>query len=195
MGEYITPQDLEIAKTNGIPENLAKDRFRRPGWSKKRAITEEVHGKKWSQYKELAEKHGVTKRAFYQRLPKMTPEEAATTPMSDPKDNLTPGGRKRDFTRFKNPLTEHDYQRAAKRGISRKLLDSRYYYDGWTKERAITQWPRNSLWARYKEKCEAIGLGKMGFYKRIAKGMTPDYAVSYPARGKKNETERNQAAN
>lgn len=36
---YITPEEYEIAKRNGINKNVVEDRIRKCGWNKKKAIT------------------------------------------------------------------------------------------------------------------------------------------------------------
>ena len=42
---YVTPDDFETAKRNGIPEKLVKTRVYRDGWEINRAITKKVTSK------------------------------------------------------------------------------------------------------------------------------------------------------
>lgn len=183
--EYLTEEDYKIAKENGISRKVAYSRFYCQHWSRKRTITEPVQGSLWREHKELCEKNGIAKATFYQRLLRMTPMEAATVPTMDKMAALRYGRafRWNNKKGHEDPLTEWDYTRAEKRGISRELADERYYGDNWTKERSVTQPPRGKLWSQYKGKCEEIGLSRQQFHKRIKK-MTPDEAVSYPPGGR-----------
>lgn len=85
----ITKEHYEIAKKNGIGKHNVWQRVNEYFWSIERAITEPVkkyRKRNWSQWRELAEKHGVSADVFYTRVSKrgMTPEQAATTPMATP---------------------------------------------------------------------------------------------------------------
>jgi hypothetical protein len=79
-------------------------------------------------------------------------------------------------------LTEEDYAIAANNGISRKRAYQRFYQNGWEKERSITQ-PivKGTLWEKFSEKCEVIGITKAAFYSRVYRGMSPEEASSYPS--------------
>lgn len=193
--KYLSPQDLDTAVANGVNRETAKTRYYRLHWSKFESITRPANSGLWTQYKEMCEANGVTRSAFYQRIRNknlnMSPEEAATVPLMNRMENLVPGSNKRNLSKYEDTLTDHDYKRAAKRGISKEQADNRFYHKYWSKERSVTQYPRKGLWNQYKDRCEEIGLGQQGFYKRIAKGMTPEFAVSFPGRGRRKKDEQN----
>lgn len=78
--EYMTPEDYEIARMNGINYKIAYERFHNYFWTKQRTITEPV-GKKplWDEYKEQALKNGVSYQMFLRRIKKgETPEMAVS---------------------------------------------------------------------------------------------------------------------
>jgi hypothetical protein len=92
-------------------------------------------------------------------------------------------------------LTEEDFAIAAQNGVSRNRAHMRYYVDGWSKERALTEPVKKhvGLWKNYKAKCAEIGISRTGFFKRLGAGLTPEQASSVPVdksmqRRKKNET-------
>lgn len=127
--EYLTPQDIETAMKNGISEERAKARFYKMGWTKQRAITQQLKKPKydWLKYKD---KSLVAMTTFYQRIQKgMTPEEAAFTPP------VQLGGR------LDRPvkITKQHIQRAEKNGIKYTTLCHRVYGYRWDVERAVTE--------------------------------------------------------
>lgn len=86
--EYLSPDDLKIAESNGISGAAAKQRMYQYGWSKRRAITETLKERPglWKHYKDIAV---VSDVSFYLRIKKgMTPEEAATTPVRKTKGGV-----------------------------------------------------------------------------------------------------------
>jgi hypothetical protein len=124
--EYLTPEDFETAKKNGISEVRAKARFYRMAWSKQRAITQEVRKPRydWAEYKDRSL---VTEDSFYKRIRKgMTPEEAALTPPTV-----------RLFQPVK--ITKTHIERAANNGITLTTLSQRVYKYRWNVERAVTE--------------------------------------------------------
>lgn len=127
--EYLSPQDIETAKKNGISEERAKARFYKLGWTKQRTITQGIVRPKydWDKYKDVCV---VTQDTFYKRIQKgMTPEEAALTPP------VPLGGR------LDRPMkiTKEHIERAAKNGIKLATLNHRVYVYGWEVERAVTE--------------------------------------------------------
>ncbi len=84
MKEYLTPEDIETAKANGINYDLLMKRFHKLDWGKERAITEEVNARK--KYVELAVSNGIKKITYFKRVERgIPPEEAATMPVMTPK--------------------------------------------------------------------------------------------------------------
>jgi hypothetical protein len=139
--EYLTPKDFETAKRNGISEERAKARFYKLGWSKQRAITQEIKKPQydWHKYKD---KSTVSEQTFYQRIKKgMSPEEAAFTPP------VPLGGR------LDRPikLTKEDIKRGARNGIKVATLYQRIYNYKWDVERAVTE-PINERYRRKEKK-------------------------------------------
>lgn len=126
--QYLTPDDIEKAKRNGISEERAKARFYKYGWTVERTITEPVYQPKysWAQYKDVSL---VSMNTFYQRIQKgMTPEAAALTPK-------TPNGG-RVGKRLK--VTPEDVAEAAKNGINENTLRYRVSRYKWDIRRAVT---------------------------------------------------------
>jgi hypothetical protein len=127
--EYLTPDDIEIAKSNGISYPLVNKRFYQLGWTKEKAITQTVRKKVlvWESYKDVSL---VSEYSFYDRIKKgMTPEQAALTP---PVPN---GGRL--FRALK--VTPEMVEIAAKNGISKSTLCHRVRYYKWDVERAVSE--------------------------------------------------------
>ena len=122
--QYLTPEDYEIAESNGISERLVYERFYINDWTAERAITEPPGNYHSGNYKELlkqAHANGVmiTLGGLYQRIYKGMPEEEAVT---------KPLVRKSKYIEI-----------AESNGISRQAYYSRIHR-GWDKETAST-WP------------------------------------------------------
>lgn len=74
--EYLTDEDFEIAKNNGISRKRASQRFYQSFWDRERAITEPVgenhrkkgRGRKYGKWTSVAESNGIEKTTFYDRL-------------------------------------------------------------------------------------------------------------------------------
>jgi predicted DNA-binding transcriptional regulator AlpA len=82
-----------------------------------------------------------------------------------------------------NYLTDEDYETANKNGISHINAYKRVYEYQWTIARAITtpvKRKEDSLWLKYKDQVEKLGITQMGFYQRINKGMLPEIAATTP---------------
>lgn len=121
--EYMTPEDYNIARKNGISYKIAYERFHNSLWSKQRTITEEVKKKPiWETYKEQALENGVSYQVFRKRIRcGETPEMA----VSRGKDN------KPDI------LTEEWYLKAESLGIKRGTMKHRVHRLKMTPEQAI----------------------------------------------------------
>lgn len=132
MKTYLTQEDFETAKANGISYMTAYNRFYSYGWDAERAVTEPTHTyakqKLWPRFKDLATEHGICQQTFYNRMRYrgMTPKKAATTPLEKPK-----------YT-GKRILNDELIQRAADNGISLNTLKRRVYTYYWDAERAVT---------------------------------------------------------
>ena len=79
-----------------------------------------------------------------------------------------------------------DYERAKKEyGVSKRLLEQRFYQRKWEKERAITEQVKLKLWENFKGIAEANGIGQKLFYSRIHKlKYCPGKAAIKPKRGR-----------
>jgi hypothetical protein len=131
MQVYLTEEDYETAKANGISRANAYARFYAYGWSVERTISTPVKSRKkalWPRFKAIAEQNGISQSRFYQRVSKgMKPKEAASTPLQQ-------GG-----WRGTRVITDELIALAASNGISEKTLRHRYYAYHWGLERAATQ--------------------------------------------------------
>lgn len=125
--EYLSPDDLKVAAANGISEDLAKRRFYREGYSKRRAITKKPQRTNvWTKYKDRCAEIGLSQGGFYKRLKKMSPEEASSRPLT------SPNGPDPKLTPERRAIAE-------KNGINYHTLQSRLYTSKWDIERAITE--------------------------------------------------------
>lgn len=82
---FITEEAYLLGEKNGIPRETVYNRWARLMWDIERAITDPVQEAKTSLYKEWKEvckKNGVSCPLFHARVKKMSPEEAATKPVS-----------------------------------------------------------------------------------------------------------------
>lgn len=125
---YITPEEYNIAKKNGISANCLNQRIRLYGWNKKKAITMSPQSQKdHGDWLNVARSNGITKQTFYSRIHKYgwSEEKAATEPTQKPT------GRK-----FK--YGKEVYERALSNGINIKTLHCRVRR-GWALERACTE--------------------------------------------------------
>lgn len=82
------------------------------------------------------------------------------------------------------PLEEHHFEKAALSGITRVLLHQRYYQNLWDIERATTEpvTPRNapSEVSDLVDVAIENGISRATYYRRVAKGMTPEEASTKP---------------
>ena len=131
---YVTPEDFETAKRNGIPEKLVKTRVYRDGWEINRAITKKVTSKVYEPWERWKDRAVVTKYTFYQRMRTKsdkvvwTEEEAALTPKGS-----YPGGHRNAIK-----LTQEQLKIAASNGVTRRMIRHRVVKSGMTLEKAIT---------------------------------------------------------
>jgi hypothetical protein len=132
MTNFLTYEDIELAKTNGIAYQTAYERVNKLKWPVEKAITTPIKRKEdhlWPKYRELAEKHNVASQCFYQRIKKgMTPEEAATAPKV-PHTNRAKSGK----------ISKEYYEIAAQNGIKRSTLHARVYGYRWPVEKAVSE--------------------------------------------------------
>lgn len=77
-------------------------------------------------------------------------------------------------------LSEEDFKVAASNGISRQRTYQRFYENGWSRERAITEKVNEGLLKKWKPIYEANDISQPTFYKRMASGMTAEEAATTP---------------
>lgn len=136
---YLSPEDFETAKKNGINYHNAYERFYKRGWSKERAITEPIRDKAFSLYAKYKDICVVSRRAFENRIKRgMEPEAAATTPRED--YTVRSG---------KGKLSKKLYEQALENGIGHATLHARVYIYNWSVERAIST-PVNTKFRKKK---------------------------------------------
>lgn len=83
---YITPEEYDTAKENGISPTLLEQRVRLLAWPKEKAISTPPHKKKpVKDWAEIAEKHGICYSTLRYRMNRLgwDPERAATQPLQD----------------------------------------------------------------------------------------------------------------
>jgi hypothetical protein len=135
MMEFMTPEDYKKAAENGIPYNIAYARWYMYGWSVEKTVNTPIKKRGtglWPEYKELCEKNGIIQNTFYGRIKdrKMTPYEAATTPIVPHQERSKKGS-------VRIPL--HMFELAKSNGISGKTLKYRVYQYDWDVEIAATK--------------------------------------------------------
>jgi hypothetical protein len=134
--QQLTEVDYMEAEDNGISRNVLYLRYYNYDYDLERAKTEPVgtykrittNMKHWEEWKDVAEKNGIEKQIFYNRLNaksrKWTPEEAAT---------VTKGARK-NIT-----IDPKVYALAEKNGIKKATLRNRVFNLHWNPVRAATE--------------------------------------------------------
>ncbi|MFC3768315.1 hypothetical protein [Paenibacillus sp. GCM10012303] len=135
---YITPEDYDTARNNGIPEYLVYQRVYSLNWSITRAVKTPVGRRnawRWSEFKDIAISNGIQYRTYLDRVSRMgwTPEKAASTPALEKKEI-------RKLAEFgKNRLLSPDQALIAeKNGITRQLAWKRVKELGWDVEKSIS---------------------------------------------------------
>jgi len=120
--QYLTPEDYEIAESNGISERLVYERFYINDWTAERAITQPVKRKgKLKKLVEEAHSNGImiSRSGMQARMRKMSDYDAVNTPLRESSSEYV-------------AIAEEN-------GISRQAYYSRRKR-GWDKELAST-WP------------------------------------------------------
>lgn len=140
---YVSPEDYAIAELNGISQRLLSDRVYYFGWSKERAMHEPPKNMKkdYGGYDLLAEKNGISKTVFINRVQKgWTVERAATQKVMTKKEAVKCAN---DARRGSGRFTSVQLKEAQENGIKRLNLYRRTrckYNDGlgWSIEKAVS---------------------------------------------------------
>lgn len=88
---YVTPEEYQIAFSNGISRKTLDQRIQNLSWDKQKAITQKPKSKKSiKQWIKLAECNGICEGTFLTRIRKLkwSEEKAATTPIINRGDLL-----------------------------------------------------------------------------------------------------------
>ena len=123
---YITPEDFEKAKENGIPKDTVLTRVRMLGWDVDRAITKPPRKiRKFTKEEiKIMEENGIGRNTAVCRLKYgWTLEEAISRPKKPGRQYIYP---------------EWVYEEANKNGIAYSIVNSRIK-DGWDMKRACTE--------------------------------------------------------
>ncbi|PIC72398.1 hypothetical protein [Sporosarcina sp. P17b] len=131
---YLTPEDREVAKSNGISEETLKYRVGRAGWDIDRAITQPTRKiiRTRIEHLKLARANGVSADAFAKRLKLgWALEEAANTPVLSQKE------RTKRASLVNQKYDPKDIAEAEANGISAERFRERMR-SGWSAERART---------------------------------------------------------
>lgn len=133
---YITPDEYEIAKKNGISSKILDVRVRDLGWSKKEAINKPIlHQKNYpKEILELAKNNGICYRTFKSRVNKLGWDifKAANTPLMDNRKNINKAFDK--VRKYPKEIIEL----AEQNGISAKCFYNRISKYKWSVEKAST---------------------------------------------------------
>ena len=123
---YITPEDFEKAKENGIPKDTVLTRVRMLGWAVDRAITKPPRKiRKFTKEEiKIMEENGIDRNTAVCRLKYgWTLEETISRPKKPGRQYIYP---------------EWVYEEANKNGIAYSTVNSRIK-DGWDMKRACTE--------------------------------------------------------
>ena len=137
---YITPDEYEIAKRNGIPRNTLEQRIRDLLWDKQRAITEPPKNmsKGYGEYAKKAEKIGVKSNTFYTRVKRgWSPERAATTPVIKTDKKFLDEQRKKGIKKIRK-YPDWVYEELKKNNINRDTFWRRVNTYKWSVKKACT---------------------------------------------------------
>lgn len=136
MIQYITPEQFDIAKNNGISEELLKYRVFDALWDVKRAITKppRKHNRLPKHILENLKKHNINRSTFNHRIYTLNWNmERASTEQA-----MTPQESGKASTLNRRRFTDEIIQRAATYGVGYKTLVTRVCNYKWDMERAIT---------------------------------------------------------
>ena len=151
---YITPEEYEIAKENGICRRLLDSRVRELGWDKKTAISKKPkYNKELRKYIKMAEINGIKESTFLNRVRKLKweLERAATVPVKSRKQCVG------EIAGHNRKYSKEVYEILDRNGINRETFRIRIK-KGWSLEEACTRKPMTQVEIsklgnkRYREK-------------------------------------------
>lgn len=135
---YITPEEYDLAESNGICSLTLTSRVRNYGWDIKRACTEPVNNQflkntLTDEMKETLKQNNITINAFSKRIKEFgwSLEKALNTPTLSKRECIMIANNSR------RSITDEQYRRAKANGIARGTLKRRVMQSHWDMERAI----------------------------------------------------------
>jgi len=170
---YITPEEYEAARRNGISPKTLETRIRRYGWSKARAMTQPVNRRHYKhpdfdRYKEMARRNGIPLSVFGVRLGKGWESLRAASFPHRPRKLGNANIREYGQARRKYP--KELLQRAAANGIGYGTFKNRVCTLGWAPEEAASRpvMSRSEIGRLGRQRYEAIhgNVDKLIFRKR-----------------------------
>lgn len=129
--EYLTDENYITGATIGISKQTLYKRVYEMGWSVEKAITKPINkfNDIWERNRETAEKNGVSKKLFYNRIYAGVSETEATGPKKDPNEKRTAQAK----------LKKQHLETASKNGINANTVMKRVYDYHWPVEKAVTE--------------------------------------------------------
>src|SRR5699024_4816755 len=141
MHYYITPEDYEKAKKNGINENLLYTRVYYNNWSIDRAINTPVqrHNPKIYEWLQVARKNGIKDTTYYARVRRgWSPEKAATRPTVDIRDRKWLDKQRKKSIKKTRVYPDWVHDNLKKYNISHNVFWQRVNKHGWSLKDAST---------------------------------------------------------
>lgn len=151
--DYVLPEDVEIAKANGITYGTLYARVNDYGWDVERARTEQPIRHKpfkpiWEKWKSIALANGIGRDVFYDRTRRQgIPEEAAAT------SPISRGGRASKWSREQVEIMERN-------GLNKNMVNTRITVLGWTEEEAL-----NTPKVSEKERAKRVAEGTRKYHR------------------------------
>lgn len=136
---YITPEDYQIAKQNGINEETLEARVQDLGWDVDSAIATPVREQNktgWTKWKNEAIKNGIRYKTFISRINRGWDEKtAACTPVI--KNYMKALGKKYGGLN-RTVFTKEQIVKMEQNGIKYQTAFARVKYFNWDPEEAVT---------------------------------------------------------
>lgn len=130
---YLTPDHYKIAEEKGIKPKLLYLRVHERGWTIEKAINTPPRAKKkdpeYSKWADIAEKNGISRNTFFQRVRAGWTYETAANKKPLPRDACMEiaNESRRD---------KYDYEQARKNGIPKHIYRDRVTRLGWSHKKA-----------------------------------------------------------
>lgn len=157
MIQYITPQQFDIAKSNGISRQVLEYRVYDALWDVERAITESPRAiMSRGDWVKIAKRNGICQGTFYNRVTKSgwSNERAATEPVHKRGSNVS---KAHEARRSNSKIPQYIKDLAKSNGVDRGVLSGRIYKLKWDLIKAAT--------TPVRSKTESLKLARKGYEK------------------------------